>query len=341
MRAGVRVKFLDELRGLAIIAVLFRHAFPANLPIAGIIGVVTFFTLSGYLITGILLDEYQATSKINLPWFYAKRAIRLLPAMLVFLLVWALFQVLVVKNTTDVAQSVGLAVFYLANFHLSINPSIGHLWTLSTEEQFYLIWPALLLLGLRNRRLGTVLSITTAAIAFLLASTVILVQPTDYLYPLPSSWALCLVIGALAFVYREKLQKALPQSKVFIWVFAAAYFPAALIPVPKTSPLAYLIVGPAIAVATATFILLAEKTGFASFKVPGLAFIGKISYAAYLWNYPVSMAIKSVDFPVARGLLQPLAGIVASLMLATISWYLVERPTAGLRKPIGRLLKAE
>jgi peptidoglycan/LPS O-acetylase OafA/YrhL len=335
MRAGVRLRFLDEVRGLAILAVMLRHAFQHVFPMAGVIGVVTFFTLSGYLISAILIDEYRQTQTINLKWFYAKRAIRLLPAMLFFLAVWSLFQIFVLHNTATVGGSLLLAITYLADFHLPLDFSLGHLWTLSTEEQFYLIWPALLLLGLRRGKVGRVLGVTAVVFEIALVVTLLTIQPTKLLYNLPTSWAISLLVGAAAYFYFGNLKRPGSPLKFFPWLILAAMVASWIIPIPKENPVLYTVVAPLCALLTAALIITAQATNFDTFRIPGLVQLGKISYAVYLWNYPVAMLTSQFGRPVLDSIL----GVVLTLGMATASWWLVERPASKTLRPLlGRRL---
>ncbi|NLV21118.1 MAG: acyltransferase, partial [Syntrophomonadaceae bacterium] len=150
---------LDGLRALAVLAVIAYHL---NLPWApgGLLGVCVFFVLSGYLITDILAAQWQSSGKINLKEFWLARARRLLPALFVMLggvIVW--LSVFDPGRLSSLWNDVIAAIFYISNWWLVFHqvsyfdsfgpPSpLGHLWSLAVEEQFYLIWPLLLGLGL-------------------------------------------------------------------------------------------------------------------------------------------------------------------------------------------------
>ena len=182
------VPALDGLRALAVLGVMLYHG---GAPVAGggFLGVDVFFVLSGFLITSLLLGEWARTVTIKLGQFWARRARRLLPALLVMLVGVAVF----VKLFSGPGQFAGLrldslsTLFYVANWHFiaaggnyfdaTAQPSpLQHMWTLSIEEQFYIVWPPVVLLLLHwgrklrpSRRLWPVLSV---AVVGALASAV-------------------------------------------------------------------------------------------------------------------------------------------------------------------------
>src|SRR6476660_10002524 len=139
-----RIPSLDGLRAISIAAVVVGHLSKAQHSTAlwgayGNTGVRIFFVISGFLITKLMLTEHDRTSDISLRDFYIRRAYRILPAALVFI------AVAVVIDWKEMRWlHVGAAVFYLADYDLAAPWIFGHLWSLSVEEQFYLLWPAIL-----------------------------------------------------------------------------------------------------------------------------------------------------------------------------------------------------
>src|SRR5687767_8090708 len=132
---------LDGLRGVAILAVMTYHS---GLGRGGYLGVDVFFALSGFLITTLLLEEHAATGTIAFGRFYARRALRLLPALLVFLAVWlaVLYATLDAKFWVSVTLFALSVLFYVANWvGIWVLPLgvYGHAWSLSIEEQFYVV----------------------------------------------------------------------------------------------------------------------------------------------------------------------------------------------------------
>jgi peptidoglycan/LPS O-acetylase OafA/YrhL len=163
---------LDGLRGLAILLVLGWHLQLPLLRSAGVVGVELFFGLSGYLITSILVREFERTSRISIRSFYLRRALRLLPALIAVIVVAVALAALGAwgDRFRQVTAAAGLSLAYVANWaDISGDLSaLGHTWSLSVEEQFYLVWPMVLTVGLvrlGRRNLGIVLLVVAAAIA--------------------------------------------------------------------------------------------------------------------------------------------------------------------------------
>jgi peptidoglycan/LPS O-acetylase OafA/YrhL len=133
---------LDGFRGLAVVLVLIGHVLMFSRGIdsqLASLGVLLFFVLSGFLITGVLLNEKSARGRISLPNFYVRRVMRLAPALLLFLVVVA--ALIYVKEIVDVRwYEVLFGLFYVANM-VGHSLPLGHLWSLSLEEQFYAMWP--------------------------------------------------------------------------------------------------------------------------------------------------------------------------------------------------------
>lgn len=145
---------LDGLRGIAIGLVMLDHAGVPPFDSAGVVGVAVFFTLSGFLITSLLLEERADTGRLSLTGFYLRRGRRLLPALFVFLAVMLAVAAVAGPEFGTPGETVA-AVFYVANWHPALhgptNDALGHLWSLSVEEQFYIAWPLVLLVIRRAR----------------------------------------------------------------------------------------------------------------------------------------------------------------------------------------------
>ena len=163
VRGGQRyLPGLDGLRAIAVLAVIAYHL---QVPWAqgGLLGVGVFFTLSGYLITDLLVGQ-RAIVRLDLTDFWLRRARRLLPALFVMLTVVTVWVALLDRaQLAGLRPAVAAAAGYVSNWWLIAGHSsyfarfgppsaLGHLWSLAVEEQFYLIWPWLLLIGLRGRR---------------------------------------------------------------------------------------------------------------------------------------------------------------------------------------------
>ncbi|WP_209021948.1 acyltransferase [Nocardioides sp. 503] len=317
----MRIAGIDLLRGIAVGLVMLRHAFPEPFEGAGVVGVVMFFALSGYLITGVLAGELERDGRVDLGRFYRRRARRLVPALL-FLVAGVVVVTLLLDPLGDrdeLLKTVLVALTWTGNLPFGhASDATFHLWTLATEEQFYLVWPALLALASARRRVGAALVLTAAAcLLACVASLVWLGDDPDLAYSLPTSWAVCFVIGAAARLHADRL--TLPT-----WAAPAALAGlAALSVVPlRGHALTYLAGGPAIAALTA--VLLVSWRTWTRVDAPALTalvWLGTVSYGAYLWNYPLTLWLRphlDLAGPVAAAL---------TLVLAAVSWYAVERPT--------------
>ncbi|MGW6705631.1 acyltransferase family protein [Streptomyces sp. NPDC054956] len=335
-----RITRLDALRGLAVLLVIVRHAAPDAAPGAGVVGIVMFFTLSGHLITGSLLRELDATGRIRLRAFSYRRAVRLLPALVVLVAGLALVTLVLdpLGDRAALGRTLAVALTYTADLPVSLgSESIFHLWTLAVEQQFYLLWPPLLAWAWYRRR-TTFLVLGTLAVLTVAASGITLYLGPDFdrAYRWPTSWAGALLTGAAAYViaYRRGASagtsaharprrgtlppsvRTAPAAIAFVLLVAASLVPWRSFSV--TYPWAGLLFAALTAVVLHHW---AGDTAPAGRALTGLARLGTISYAAYLWNYPLTLWLRPWH-PVAG----PALAVFLTLVLATASWFLVERP---------------
>jgi peptidoglycan/LPS O-acetylase OafA/YrhL len=304
-----RIEGLDLLRGIAVGLVMLRHAVPDVFAGAGVVGVVMFFALSGYLITGVL------ERRPSLGEFYARRIVRLVPPLLVLVGVVALVTLLLdpLHDRDQLGWTVLWALTWTGNLPFGhASDATYHLWTLATEEQFYLLWPAALLLLGRGRALVVAATLTVPACV---ATTWWLAEDPDLAYSLPTSWALCFVIGAAARLHRPRLEVpawSAPAALVTLGVLA-------VIPL-RGHALTYLAGGPAIAALTCVLVLAWREWRTVTGPLRALVWLGTVSYAAYLWNYPLSLWL-----PV-------LPAVVLTLVAAALSRRYVEAPLQQRRR---------
>ena len=333
---------LEGLRGVAILLVLGFHA---GLPgtTGGFVGVDVFFVLSGFLITGILLRERERTGRIDLAAFYARRARRILPAAIVVLVAilaasWFLLAPLdlprVAGDAVAAALSVGNIRFAASArdyFGVDATPSpILHYWSLGVEEQFYFVWPALLILATRSRRprvaAGVVLGVLVV-VSYLAAWWLTDAAPNWAFYSLPTrAWELGLGgLLAATTMRHESLPSwiAVPLG----WLGLAAILAALVLILPSTPYPGVAALLPALG--SAAVILSGQRRGSVAtlLALRPLRFLGLISYSLYLVHWPI-LVLPAADLPV--GELLPLGMRVGLALVAVavgwVSYRFIERP---------------
>jgi peptidoglycan/LPS O-acetylase OafA/YrhL len=339
---------LDGLRAFAVLSV-FAYHLDAGWMRGGFLGVDTFFVLSGFLITSLLIGEWAPRGGISFAGFWARRARRLLPALLLVLLAVAAFAVLEAPaEQLDRLRGDGLAtLFYGANWRFiesgqsyfdlfSEASPLRHMWSLAIEEQFYLVWPLITFACLRLARgrhwlLGLVCGAGTGAS---IATMAMLYDPSDpsRAYYGTDGRAHLLLIGAgLALVLaRWSPRWGATRSTVNALGLAGAVACLAFwLWVPDTAAWmyrgGYAVFGLCVA-AVITSAVQPGRFALRSFLSLGpLVWIGRISYGLYLWHWPVIV----VASPARTGLDGPSLTVVRvglTFALATASFYLVEQP---------------
>jgi len=343
---------LDGLRALAVLAVIAYHLNLGWAP-GGLLGVGVFFTLSGYLITDLLLGQHEITGRLQLADFWLRRARRLLPALFVMLAVVAAWVTLLDRDQLPVIRgAVASSAAYVGNWWLIAQHSsyfaqfappmpLGHLWSLAVEEQFYLIWPWLLLLGLRwargRRRTRTRLAAATLLLAAVSAVAMALLYRPGYdptrIYDGTDTRAFAVLIGAaLAFVWPSRhLGSDVTETARWILdgigITGLAVIAVLIWRTSEYSPFLYrggmvlLSVGTALTVGAAAS--PASRLGVL-LGIRPLRWIGVRSYGIYLWHYPIIVLTTPANGRdgLARGALQ----VAAAFGVAALSWRFVEEP---------------
>ena len=343
---------LDGLRAIAVGAVVAYHV-GLGWAQGGLLGVGVFFTLSGYLITDLLLGQQEITDKLQLTDFWLRRARRLLPALFVMLAVVTAWVTLLDRSQLPAIRGAVVAsAGYVSNWWLIAQHSsyfaqfgppspLGHLWSLAVEEQFYLIWPWLLWLGLRLRRkhpgTDTRLAAATLLLAAASAVTMALLYRPGYdptrVYEGTDTRAFALLIGsALAFVWPSRhLRGEITESAR--WVLDGAGFAGLVVfavLVWRTSEYsAFLYRGGMVLLALGTALMVASTASPASRfgRILGrqpLRWLGVRSYGIYLWHFPIIVLTTPADGrdTLARGALQ----VAATIGCAALSWRYLEEP---------------
>ncbi len=341
---------LDGIRALAVAAVLAYHA---GMPWArgGFLGVDAFFVLSGFLITSLLLTEWRSRGRIDLLAFWSRRARRLLPALFLMLTGVALYALLIAQpEELDKLRGDALAtIFYVANWRpvlsgqsyfdqFNIPSPLRHTWSLAIEEQYYAIWPLLVLLFVRTRH-GSVGRLLKASLAMLAGSALLmalLFQPghdPSRVYYGTDTRAQSLLAGAVLAMLLLRLgpvRGRLPMVALQVAAIACLVFLfRAWTSTSSVSVLLYRGGFLVLAAAVAVVITAAVKTeGGAVARVlslPPLRGLGLISYGVYLWHWPLYLVL-TPDRTGLDGYGLFLVRVVVTLVIATASYHLVEMP---------------
>jgi len=334
---------LDGIRGVAVVLVLARHVWPEGG--AGMVGVDLFFVLSGFLITCLLIEEWDERGGISFKAFYARRALRLLPAFYVMLAVFVLCSLFFARGARldHALKSAGLAGTYLTGYAAFDNffnsRPLGPVWSLAVEEQFYLLWPLLLWLALGR---GFSL-LRCAALAVGLAVVDIAFRVVSWqhwgvrIYTLPTTWADALFIGcAVALGWKAGLFPTRIPSAL-VWVGWLTLFFLGLWQSMRISGPTYGPVLTAIAVVSAMLVLAAVR-GEGGLPTALLAsrparWVGRRSYGIYLWNASLIYAVPATWKPHV-----PLAILAAAMSfgVAELSWRFVESPALRRKQRFAR-----
>jgi peptidoglycan/LPS O-acetylase OafA/YrhL len=355
---------IEGLRAIAIVAVLLCHAGVPFLA-GGYVGVDVFFVISGFLITGLLVRELEGTGTISLRGFYARRAKRLLPLSAVLLATVGVLSMILLSplRNTEVAGDIIASALYVANWHFAaqsvdyfaqgLEPSpVLHLWSLAIEEQFYVVWPGLMLAVTwfwRRRGHSIRPALWVALIAILVGSLVYGIVLTDdkpafaYFSTFARAWELGLG-AALALLGTMKMPRMAAAALGWTGVAAIVYasfaftgdttFPGTAALVPTLGSAALILSGTALAATAGGVVGLKAGAGWALSLAP-VRYVGRISYSWYLWHWPFiifAAAIWGPRLSVAAGL----AAVAASWVPTQVTHMLIEDPVR--RAPVLRRL---
>ena len=344
-RGGIRQKAsnyradLEGLRGIAVLLVLLFHAHFAIIK-GGFAGVDIFYVLSGFFITGLLLREYEESNRISLAEFYARRIRRLMPAATLVLLATliASFFILPKILIPGVAVDTTAAAVFIANmnfahhatdyFQSATTPSpVLHYWSLSVEEQFYMIWPALILITTKvgkalRRNVFIVMTVVTGT-SFWFAIYLLHRNAIWGFYSLPTrAWELGL--GGLLAVLAPSFKK-IPRlvAAVGSWLgllgltVTALFIPeTALFPgVPALLP----------TLSTALLVVCGLRVPLEVLTNSVTRYFGRISYSLYLWHWPI-LILPSVALAHSLNVYERIAAIAASILLASLTTRWIEAP---------------
>ena len=341
---------LDGVRAFAVVAVLLFHGGVPGFD-GGYLGVSVFFTLSGFLITGLLLSEHEGSGTIDLAAFYSRRLRRLLPASLLCLLAVA-----VAAATTDLFDGVADlradllgSLFQVANWVFlagdgsyqdlladtsgSASP-LEHFWSLAIEEQFYWIWPPLMLLVLARvpQRRGRIFVIGAIAVVTSLSAPVIAqVWGPDAAYWATPARIGEIIIGALLAVVvagRPVSNRLAPLAPLALTVLAVC-----IVAFPSSSGPAYEGALPLVAIVSAALVLGLQTPGPVRriLALDGLVWVGKISYGLYLFHWPIFVVVDADRFDWPGPVLLAVR-LLLTFTVTVVSYELIEQPIRRHRR---------
>jgi peptidoglycan/LPS O-acetylase OafA/YrhL len=337
---------IQGLRAIAVLLVLVFHVLPSALP-GGFVGVDVFFVISGFLITGLLLRELEGKGRIALATFYVRRIKRLLPAATVVLIAVGVgcLWLLPIVRWKDTGHQLIASALYAQNWLLLKNAAdywaqdvpqspVVHYWSLSIEEQFYMVWPCLMTLGalvVRRTKLGlraALAGLSALIFAASLAYSVLLTSSTPsaaYFSTGTRAWELAL--GAFTCIALEPLRGRLPAVALralgwlgVLGVVAAGLlmretmaFPGWIALLPTVSAALLLFAGPLPGAAAHSFAL----------SLRPMRYLGDISYSLYLWHWPLFVFfLARFGHPPSHG--EAALLVLASLVLAALTKVAVE-----------------
>jgi len=341
---------LDGIRGIAIVLVMCAHLGLRGFRAGGTSGVTLFFVLSGFLITSLLVEEQRETSHLDVRAFYLRRALRLLPALALLILVVALHKALASRFSEipydaapgHLSEMVLSSSFYAANWSRAYGHTLGHLshlWSLAIEEQFYLVWPAVLLVlaPARSGRRWKAAMLVTGVAAFVSLTLRFALWggagSIDRVYFGTDTNAVSLLVGCLLALWLTA-EKRLPAPRLFGLVGLAA-----LVLATWDGSVEFTFTwGPTLAgLGGVGLIAWAVTRGMESriLTTRPLRHLGRLSYGLYLWHVPI---FNELD-PYVYGhnvLVRVVVSFVPSYAAAWLSFRLVETPFLRLKRQLKR-----
>jgi peptidoglycan/LPS O-acetylase OafA/YrhL len=340
---------LDGIRAVSILGIMFNHggfAWAAG----GVISVNVFFVLSGFLITLLLMKEWTRSGTIRLRAFWARRARRLLPALFVLLVGIGLYALYFAPDGTQSSLlGDGLStLFYFGNWHqiftgqsyfaqVSAPSPLLHTWTLAIEEQFYIVWPLVVLGVLKLWRSPRVLLVV--AVLGVLGSALemaLLFHPgmdPSRLYYGTDTRAQDILVGAVVGILLTGRRPAAGRRARTVWSWAAcgaaAMFAVEWAAINRSTSVPYrggfLLADIMVAVVIAGVTLAPTGVPARVLSLRPLTFVGRISYGLYLWHWPIFLVLDNARTGL-EGYTLFLLRFAVTFVVAVLSWYLVETP---------------
>ncbi|WP_286901663.1 acyltransferase family protein [Thermocrispum sp.] len=337
---------VEGLRAVAVGSVLLYHAGLPFVP-GGFVGVDVFFVISGFLITGLLVKEAERSGRVSLAGFYARRVKRLLPAAALVLAVTVLLTFLVIPRTrwTDIGGDIAAAALYFVNWRLAANEvdylaedsdvtPVQHFWSLAVEEQFYFVWPVLVVLAVVTaRRLGSGLRRTMCAGLAVVAlpsfawSVYYTAADPQQAYFVTTTRMWELAVGAAIALGAARLARLpRPVALVLGWAGLLTVVASAVVLTTSTPWPGYHALLPTLG--TAAVIAAGPAAGpggpVALLGRPTWTWIGGISYSLYLWHWPLIVVAAEAFGGLTQA--EGLAVALVSILPAWLTLRVVENP---------------
>jgi peptidoglycan/LPS O-acetylase OafA/YrhL len=332
---------LDGLRAIAVGTVIFGHA---NYPVRGIpsdLGVSAFFVLSGFLITRLLLQEHESTGHLSIARFYMRRTLRIFPAYYAFVIIsyavdaWHGHQ----WDPVLLRSALTYTVNYFNAFHHHPTTSVAHAWSLAVEEQFYLLWPLVFIILMARGRRAVITGVGAIALAVVVwRSWLTLAVHADpsYVYNAFDTRFDNIAIGcllALTLGYSGAMSSA-------EWIGRRAWYPLITLALVLFSRLAmpqayhysigFSVDALLVAVLIVQLLQLHGTPLWSWLDTPAVRYLGVISYPMYLYHaWGASFGHR---FPVHGRGIEFAAGLLATILLASGSYYFIERPFLRVKR---------
>jgi peptidoglycan/LPS O-acetylase OafA/YrhL len=328
---------IDGLRAIAVLSVVFFHGGVPGFG-GGFVGVDVFFVISGYLISGLVYDAIQG-SRFSLATFYLRRAKRIFPALGLVLIcsTVASWFILAPSDFLKLGDSLFSTAFFISNIYFSKNlgyfdgiafeKPLLHTWSLAIEEQFYIIFPVMLLAAsvFLSRRKLTVLLLALAGLSLVVAETMLRQAPDAAFYLLPSrAWEL--LLGAVLALSSPDVRVSKPVAFMLSCIALAAILASAAL---FDESISFPGLSAALPCGGAALLILAGRQHRTMIQSAlgfrPVVFVGLISYSLYLWHWPIfSLSHYYLNRELSGG--EVIVAIGASFVLAMLTWKFVERP---------------
>jgi len=336
---------LDGLRGIAVMAVFLVHLYSPVFGGGGW-GVDLFFVISGFLITKLLYEEYDRSQRVDLRGFYLRRLFRLQPAMLVLLAVVVIASFGAFSAVGGVVRRQALYTVLLSGNLFAIGegsvarPVLGHTWSLGLEEQFYLVWPFLLVAipaVAYGRPAQFLRGLAFVTIGMILFARVVVIGILDYPHwqSIPFFNMEGLLFGCMLAVYLHTSNGLAPRVRTWVVALCVAVVVFDLFVGGRYIPLDDYGIRPVVLRLIFTYIVFVAATARDWQPVRLLdngilRWLGAISYSLYLWHIPVFEYFDDKRFPDVNNVLLLGTKVVMAFVAACASFYLIEKPAIRL-----------